>query len=558
MLLFTLSRTCLFVSCLIAISCWNSQVVAREVPITILSTTDLHGTILPTMDYEGNRDRGGIARVATKIAEIRKQTPNTLLIDSGDTIQGTAVSFLDKGQVIVKLVNYLRYDAWTLGNHEFDWGTDTLAVCLARAEVPVLAGNLKPVNDTAKKQFGMVKPYVIKDIAGVKIAVVGLTTPGIPNWSRPRLIPGLEFEQSKEALSQIIPQVKAAGADVIVLAVHQGIRESGDDHANQLNSIVYNFPEITAIAGGHTHRNWSEYKFARSDTLYCQCAYWGTYLGRIDLVYDTDAKKVVSRKSATILMDASVPLDPKVLELSKSELAVAEKEFSREIGVATADFTPAGAPRYETPIHNLIFESIAEALKDRGVTVDAIVHGLLADRGMLHEGTLKVADVWNIVPYENTIGVIEITPGELKEILEENARSRDRFRGVWGIHMTLKMSAPEGQRVAKITGRNNEPLDDAKRYKVAFNSYELASGGTRFSTLREIAERPASKLIEYDFQTRQAVTDYIQRHEKISPTLHGWWDSLPSKKSPGKKPTHEKGAPSELVPQTSAQPSPGS
>jgi 2',3'-cyclic-nucleotide 2'-phosphodiesterase/3'-nucleotidase len=530
---FTLPSLCVLLLVVLSLA-------AREVPITILSTTDLHGTILPTMDYEGNTNRGGIARLATKIAEIRAQTPNTLLIDSGDTIQGTAASFLDKGRVIVRLVNQLKFDAWTLGNHEFDWGTDTLAACIGTAEVPVLAGNLKPVSDDAKVKFAKVQPFVIKEVDGVKVAIIGLTTPGIPNWSRPRLIPGLEFEQSTVALRRIVPAARAAGAQVIVLAVHQGIRESGDDHANQLNAVSSGFPEIDAIAGGHTHRNHPEYKFARTDALYCQAAYWGMYLGRIELVYDTEAKKVVSRKSRTILMDDSVPLDPKVIQLAKNELAAADKQLSREIGSATKDFTPAGAPRYETPIHNLIFESIAEALKERGVTVDAIVHGLLADRGMLRQGTLREADVWQIVPYENTIGVIEVTPVELKEILEENANSRDRFRGIWGLKMKLKMNAPQGERVVSLTDRDGKPLDNEKRYKVAFNSYELASGGLRFSKLREIAERPASKLVEYDFQTREAVLRYIEHHKEISPVLHASWEYPRSE--PAKK-TAEKPAP---------------
>lgn len=513
----------------------------REIPITILSTTDLHGTILPTMDYEGNTNRGGIARIASKIGEIRRETPGTLLVDSGDTFQGTAASFLDKGQVIVRLVNHLKYDAWTLGNHEFDWGTDTLAACLASAKVPVLAGNLKPVSEDAKRKFAKVQPFVLKEVDGVKVAIVGLTTPGIPNWSRPRLIPGLEFESSPATLARVIPQVKSAGAQVIVLATHQGIRESGDDHANELFAIARGFLEIDAIAGGHTHRNWPEYKFPRTEILYCQAAYWGTHLGRIDLVYDTEAKKVVRRKSTTIVMDESVPLDPKILELAKPQLDAAEKELSRELGVATKDFTPAGAPRYETPIHNVIFEAIVEALREKDVAVDAVVHGLLDDRAMLREGKLRVADAWKIVPYENTIGVIEVTPAELKEILEENARSRDRFRGIWGLRMKLKTSAPQGERVLALTDGAGKPLDESKRYKVAFNSYELASGGTRFSKLREIAERPASKLVEYDFQTREAVVRYIEKHKTISPVLRGWWEYPGARSAP--KAVEEKPAP---------------
>jgi 2',3'-cyclic-nucleotide 2'-phosphodiesterase/3'-nucleotidase len=384
----------------------------------------------------------------------------------------------------------------------------------------------------------MVRPFIMKEVDGVKVGVVGLDTPGVPHWSRPRLIPGLQFEQSTDALRRIIPQVKEAGAQVIVLAAHQGIHESGDDHANQLNSIVNGFPEIVAIAGGHTHRNWPEYKFPHSETVYCQAAYWGTYLGRIDLVYDTESKRVVSRKSTTFLMNDSIPLDPAILELSKAERALADKELSRVIGKATGDFTPAGQPRHETPLHNLICESIAEALKEHGVTVDAVVHGLLADRGMLHQGTLKVADVWNIVPYENTVGVAELTPAELKEILEENAESRDRFRGIWGMHMKIKFTAPPGNRVSSLTDREGKPLDASRRYKVAFNSYELASGGTRFARLQEDADRPASKLIEYDFQTREAVTRLIERHKEISPKLYGWWE-LVSNKTEAPKPVEK-------------------
>jgi 2',3'-cyclic-nucleotide 2'-phosphodiesterase (5'-nucleotidase family) len=514
-----------------------SNLPARQVPITILSTTDLHGNILPSTDYEGNTNRGGIARLATKIAEIRASTTNVLLLDSGDTFQGTAASFLDHGRVIVRLLNHLQFDAWTLGNHEFDWGSDTLAACIAEAKVPVLAGNLKPVSDDAKAKFATVQPFVLKEVDGVKVAIVGLTTPGIPNWSRPRLIPGLEFESNVVALRRIIPRLKDARADVIVLAVHQGIREGGDDHANQLNAVAYGFPEIAVVAGGHTHRDWPEYKFPRTEILYCQASYWGNHLGRIELVYDTEKKKVVRRGSTTILMDESVPLDPKVLELSKPQLDAAEKELARAIGVATKNLTPFGAPRNETPIHNLIFESIAAALGERGVMVDAIVHGLLDSRAMLAEGAIRVGDLWRIVPYENTVGVIEITPAELKEILEENAQSRDRFRGIWGIRMKLKLTGPPGERVVSLADRDGKPLDQAKRYKVAFNSYELASGGTRFVKLREIAERAESKLIEYDFQTREALIRYVEKQKEIRPVMRGWWEhSAPQRSLPKAKP----------------------
>ena len=120
---------------------------AREVPITILDTTDLHGHILPASDGES----GGLARCATVIRQVRASEKNVLLVDAGDTIQGTAVSWLTGGQVMMKTMNALRYDAWVLGNHEFDWGFGKLTGCVGRAAMPVLAANFTVASSNLPK-----------------------------------------------------------------------------------------------------------------------------------------------------------------------------------------------------------------------------------------------------------------------------------------------------------------------------------------------------------------------------------------------------------------------
>jgi 2',3'-cyclic-nucleotide 2'-phosphodiesterase/3'-nucleotidase len=518
----------LFVALLLAASVCG----AREVAITILTTTDLHGNVLPTTDYEGNPDLGGLARCATKIGEIRREQPNTLLVDAGDTIQGTAASFMSDGLLMVKLLNHLKYDAWVLGNHEFDWGLEKLAPCVDTAVIPVLAANLRAPDvierEAARTIRDKTRRFIVTEVDGVKVGIIGLSTPGIPNWSRPRLIAPLEFEQSVDALRRVIPEVRKQGAHIIVLVAHQGWREGPDDHANQIHAIAYRFPEIDIIIGGHTHQNVSELLIPPAlRMLYCQAGHWGIHLGRVDLRYDTVQKKLTKKTSQTLVMDKSVALAPDVLELSRAELDAAELELKTVIGEAEKEFSPQGAPKKETPIHNLISEAIAEALQKQGAPVDAVIHGVLNDRGALKPGPLSVADAWEIVPYENTIGVFEVTPAELKEVLEENANHYERghFRGVWGIRVAYRMSAPRNtqSRVVSITDKDGNPFPPERRIRVAANSYDLASGGKRFPELREIAERPTSHLTEFDFQTRQALIDYIKAHKLITPRTYGWW-----------------------------------
>lgn len=506
---------------------WHVTVLAREVPIVILHTCDLHGNILPTESYEGQTNVGGIARCATVIRQIREHEKNVLLVDAGDTMQGTTASFLTGGQVMVKCLNQLHYDSWTWGNHEFDWGLEKLAASAGIAEMPIVVANVHEArdggNDFSRQIVSRLKPYILKEIDGVKVGIIGLDTPGVPSWSRPSLIPGLEFVDSIETLRKVVPEVRTAGAQVLVLVCHQGYREAGDDHANQINAIARDFPELDVIIGAHTHRNFPEFKV--SDILYSQADYYGIYLGRVDLVFDTEKGRVTHRRSNTLLMDEHIAFDPEILKLTAGDIDRAQKMSSAVIGEATDDLWVRALPHKETPIHDLIFQAINDALAERGVKVDAIVHGVVENRVGLKKGAITVGDVWNIVPYENTVGVVQLTPAELREVLDEDCDmfNNSAFRGIWGLKWTFDPSAKKGERTTGLLRVDGSALDETQRLAVAFNSYDLASGGQRWKRLRELADQPASKLAEYDFQTRQAVIDYIRKRGTISPVLGEWW-----------------------------------
>ncbi|MBI5688364.1 MAG: bifunctional metallophosphatase/5'-nucleotidase [Verrucomicrobia bacterium] len=504
-----------------------TRLSGREVPITILHTTDLHGHIQPADLFypkeEAGKDLGGLARCATAIQRIRAETPNCLLVDNGDTLQGTAASFMSGGLMMIRAMNQLRYDAWVLGNHDFDWGAGKLARCVEASQAPVLAANLRCDPTAPKTIADKVRPFVVKEVDGVRVALLGLTTPGVPNWSRPRLIRGMKFEPSVEALQRVLPELKHQKPDIIVLAAHQGHRNSPDDHANEIFSITSWFPELAAIIGGHTHRVMPELMLR--DVLYSQAGHWGSSLGRLDFVYDTDQRKLVSRKSKLVRTDASVSQDAEILALAKQDLAVAGRELARVIGAATEDFPIADAPSRETPVHNLLCEAILDRCQRAGHPADIVIHGVLNEHAGLKKGPITVGDCWSLVPFENFIGVFEATSAQLREILEENAAqySRDHFTGVYGMKLALRVTVSRGQRVVSVADRDGQPFSPDQRLRVAVNSFDLASAGTRKARLRTIADAPEAKLVEIDYPVRQALIDFITAKKEISPRLHGWW-----------------------------------
>src|SRR5262249_32373479 len=150
--------------------------------ISILHTTGLHGHILPTSDYDRTVDRGGLARCVTQIRHWRKQNPNSILIDVGDVYQGTDVSLRNQGELMIDLFNHLKYDAWVIGNDEFDWGIEPFSNALQKSAMPVLGANTtldgRPAGVFFDSQhpFAKVQPCIVREIEGIKVAIIGITT----------------------------------------------------------------------------------------------------------------------------------------------------------------------------------------------------------------------------------------------------------------------------------------------------------------------------------------------------------------------------------------------
>src|SRR5260370_1185033 len=255
--------------------CAAGLLTAQPVTVTLLATTDLHGNLVPVDYVTGSPVARGLAKIATLIREARAGNANTLLIDCGDTIQGTPLESVYQsiarsgadpaghkpaaplaGDPMMLAMNLLGYDAMTVGNHEYNAGLPNLAKARADAKFPWLSANTTLASRGAEREF---TPYIVKTIAGVKVAVIGITTPCIPVWARAENLGAYRFTSPIAAVRSAVAKLRQEERpDVIVVAAHSGLGRNLQTGAAEesAENVVYRLaeqmPEPDAIVLGHT------------------------------------------------------------------------------------------------------------------------------------------------------------------------------------------------------------------------------------------------------------------------------------------------------------------
>jgi 5'-nucleotidase / UDP-sugar diphosphatase len=495
------------------------EVAAQDlVTISILHTTDLHGHILPTVDYRGRPDFGGMARCTTQIRKWREENPNSLLIDIGDVYQGTQFALSDQGQAMIDLFNLLRYDAWIVGNHEFDWGVEPFLKAIERSEMPVLAANTllegKAAGDFADAHhpFAKIQPFVLKEIAGIKLAIIGLTTPGMPFWFVPKFIAGIEFQPPIEPTRRALRAARAAGADAVILAGHMGLKErtGGDDFANRVISLTSEFPEAAVFIAGHTHQDISSR--LTNGIVLTQADHFGIHVGRVNLLFDRSTRKLIHQEARTELMDSRFSLDPVVLSRTQPQLDHAAALLAEPVGELADTLSARARSGEPSPIASLIAAAISEALAERGLTIDGVFHGLF-DEHAFKKGPKTIGDIWTILPYENFLITADLDPLALKVMMEETFESRE-VRSLAGFRFEVSGEG-KNRRLTNLRLADGRPLDPTRRYSIAINTFDASSGGHRFMKLRDMLTRPEARLTFHPVQTRDALIDYFRRHRTV-------------------------------------------
>lgn len=489
--------------------------------ISVFHTTDLHAHILPTESYEGVGNLGGFARVARQLRRWKTRYPNHLLVDGGDLYQGTPLGHATEGEIMIRCLNHLDYDGWVAGNHEFDWGIDPFRRAVEGSAMPVLAANVRidgraplPEGDPGNG-FANLRPCMIKEVAGVRVGVVGLITTGMPQWFPPELTRRFDFPDPIEPTRQALQWLRKEGrCDLVVLVCHMGIRRERirDDHANHVVALTREFPEINAVIGAHTHRDIPHETV--NGIPYTQASYHGIHLGRLDFFLDPDTRQLLHVEPVTERMHPAIGEDAAVLALVAPELEAVQAELDRIVGTLEQPLgSTKPAPGEPSELEHFTGQYLLDRLAHHGHPVDAVYHGTFLRGETIPAGPLTLRDMWHIMPFENYVVLADLLPNQVEALFNENLAGGGH-RSLLGLSVRVRGQGNRA-RVEDIRRPDGSPLDPKERLTIAINSYDSASGGNRLPVLRDLFAGADVNRRLLPYQTRVLLTEYIEARGSV-------------------------------------------
>jgi 2',3'-cyclic-nucleotide 2'-phosphodiesterase/3'-nucleotidase len=517
--------------------------LSATVDLTLLGTTDLHGHIEPIDYYTNKQANLGLAKIATLIHQVRAQRPNVLLLDSGDTIQGTPLAYYyaTKDTTVpnpmMLLMNSLGFDAAAVGNHEFNFGLNILWKAKREANFPILAANLEQEYKSGTPYF---RPYIIKEIAGVRVGIVGFVTPTVPSWEIPANYRGYKFLPIVETARRVIPEVRKQ-VDLVVVITHSGLGPDpvtgatapADEIAgeNTTLALAEQVPGIDVILFGHTHREVKQMMV--NGALLVQAKNWGGSLAKVDVEMTRDTEghwRVASKSSTTLTAGADVPPDPEIMRLAAPYEAATQKYLDTQI--ATCDRNLSGATeRFEQgPLVDLINRVQLEASH-----ADVSLATMLYSGAQIPAGRVTVRQIAALYVYENTLYVVQMSGAQLRAALEHAAS----FFQMWplpdgetlqlpdygadsaaGVSYKIDLTRPAGDRIVDLTF-HGQPLDPAQTLRVAINNYRYTGGGVygMYKGLPILYRSP--------IEIRELIINYVSAHGTIPTAASRTWEVIP-------------------------------
>ena len=487
----------------LTLGCTPSQLprASQTVDLVFATTTDVHGRVR-AWDYYANQAEvpRGLSRAATIVDSVRGANPGrVILLDAGDLLQGNPFAYVaarvsgDRTNPIIAAMNAMQYDAAAIGNHEYNYGVPYLDSAIRQARFPFLSANtyrLQPAGTHAYNAWTMVER------AGVKIGIVGATTPGVTIWDAQNIEGRLRFGDIVPAVREAVDQVRKRGADVVVVTVHSGLDEpsSYDTVTTRVPSenvaarIGREVPGIDLILYGHSHKEVRG--VAIGQTLLIQPKNWAA---SVDIAHLTLVRSggswTVTSKQSDLVQAANHAESPTVLAATDAVHRATVAYVTTPIGTTAESWTTDSARVKDTPLIDFILET-----ERKTAGADLASTAAFSTDVTLNPGPVTIAQVAQLYPYDNTLRAVRITGKQLRDYLEFSARyyptpssptaplqSDPRIPGynfdiVSGVDYVIDVSRPIGSRITRLDYKGR-PVSDTDSFTMALNNYRQTGGG---------------------------------------------------------------------------------
>jgi 5'-nucleotidase/UDP-sugar diphosphatase len=511
-----------------------------SIDITVCHTNDMHGGIDETGAVYMNPDfpppLGGGASAKDVIDYFREQAKDRgegfLLLDAGDFFQGTPVGTRTQGTAIMDFMNRMDYDAATIGNHEFDIGKDALIALIKQSNFPFLVCNLFDTRTGELVDFA--QPYLIKDIAGVKVGLVGAVLHSTPEMAFPENIKGLEFGPEVPALTKWAQIARSKGAELVFAIVHTGLpydREEGwkdlqkradrgfkNGYATNAMELAHRVPDVDIFFCGHIHVGYDQpWEDPVTHALCFQTWGRGSGIGVVTLKIDGSTHTLSGYKlygdgsEILTLFSEEFPRNPEEATAIDTVVARVEAGMDQPIGSSLEPLTRTGAQ--ESLMGNLVADAMRQELNgDFAFTNKGGVRAEIA------AGPITPRDVFAVIPFDNQLVALNLTGKFLSELIESKLQRPGSGMYISGARIVVDPAAPQGERLVSFY-IGGKPVDPDQVYKIVTTDY-LLQGNSGMQLLTSV---PESSTTYTGVLMRNAVEDYITRNSPLSPQLDGRW-----------------------------------
>ena len=550
-----------------ALLCFTMNIMAdcKDVIIRVLGTSDIHGCFFPYDFIERKPMKGSLARVSHYVNEVRRQHgENVILLDNGDILQGQPTCFYCNyanpkiANAAALAVNYMKYDAQTIGNHDVETGHNVYDKWIDEVNCPMLGANV--VDEATGNPY--LKPYIILEREGIRVAVIGMLTPAIPNWLHEDLWKGLRFEEMVSSSQKWMAYIKEVEKpDFVIGLFHSGWNGGISTlHYNEdaTEKVAKEVDGFDLIIFGHDHngRNVVIKNTAGNKVLCLDPSCNATFVADATLKAKVVDGKVVGKKVTGELVDMSnTPLDKGYLEYMKAIEDSVTKFVNIKLGTLTKSIHTK-----ESFFGSSAFNDLIQDIQLKVTGADISINAPLTFDTTIEAGDILISDMFKLYKYENNLYTLKMRGSEVRKHLEMSydlwvntmsgpgdhimqlsdkthyERRKCGFKNLTfnfdsaaGIEYEVDVTKPFGEKVIIKGMSNGEPFVEDKWYKVAMNSYRGNGGGELLIKGAGIPKEELESRILWksEYDQRRYIIEEIKRRGIIEPKPFDNWKFVP-------------------------------